>query len=142
MNTPFKNKKEELPSILIFQDEKAGSMLFRNEPEILSLGKPIIDGKKVTWLELGAAWGLIYVAFLPLMAIIVYVFCHPMDNDRRFVFILLGVYIFSVMATFAIILLRGLRRLDLPNAFLLWMGGATIGQLGLLLIPIIKFMFK
>lgn len=41
----------------------------------------------------------------------------------------LWIYMFAVIATFAIIILWGLGRLDLPGKFMGWLGAATIGEI-------------
>ncbi len=54
---------------------------------------------------------------------------------------LLWVFGFSVAATYAIIVLRGLRFLDYPDSFLHWLGGATVGQTAGLLALVVRDLF-
>ena len=55
---------------------------------------------------------------------------------------LLGLFVFAVIATFAIIVLWGLKRLDLSEKFMMWLGGATVGEIIGLLAYIIHHLFK
>lgn len=63
-------------------------------------------------------------------------------SDEFIVSTLTGTFIFAVFETFAIILLWGLGRLELPEKFVHWLGGATVGEIATLLTIIVKQVFK
>ncbi|MFZ0814762.1 MAG: hypothetical protein WAM78_04545 [Candidatus Sulfotelmatobacter sp.] len=55
--------------------------------------------------------------------------------------IMLGLFAFSVVATFGIIFLYGSGYLKYPEWFLKWLGAATIGEIATFLGYIIKYLF-
>lgn len=58
------------------------------------------------------------------------------------VMIMLGIYIFAVIATFAIIFLWGLGRLVIPDSFMRWLGIATVGEIAGLLAFGLQYVLK
>lgn len=54
---------------------------------------------------------------------------------------MLGLFGLSVVTTFAIIVFKGMGYLNYPDAFLNWLGGATIGEMATFLGFIMKYLF-
>jgi hypothetical protein len=95
----------------------------------------------VTGYELGAGLGLLAFAVLvPSLALLLW---GRAETFAQFVsMIFLWIYMFAVIATFAIVILWGLGRLDIPDSFMKWLGGATIGEIAGLLAFVVKQIFK
>jgi hypothetical protein len=88
-----------------------------------------------------AAVGLLVFAVLCPVAAVAW-WGKPNSFSELVTEMIVGVYVFAVIATFSIILLRGLNRLDLPDKFMYWLGGATIGEVvGLLYLLVGKLHF-
>jgi hypothetical protein len=82
----------------------------------------------ITGYELGAGLGLLAFALLiPILAFLWW--GRPATFSEFASMIFLGIYMFAVIATFAIIILWGLGRLDIPDSFMKWLGMATIGEI-------------
>lgn len=95
----------------------------------------------VTGYELGAGLGLLVLAILiPVLALGWW--GRPATFAEFTSMIFLGIYMFAVIATFAIIILWGLGRLDIPDSFMKWLGGATIGEIVGLLAYVLKQIFS
>jgi hypothetical protein len=91
----------------------------------------------VTGYELGAGLGLLTVAVaIPVCTVLWW--GRPGTFTEFVSIIVLAIYMFTVIATFAIILLWGLGRLDLPHSFMKWLGGATVGEVVGLLFYVLK----
>jgi hypothetical protein len=95
----------------------------------------------VTGYELGAGLGLLaFAVAIPIAAILWW--GRPGTFAEFTSIIFLGTYMFAVIATFAIIILWGLGRLDIPESFMKWLGGATIGEVVGLVVFVIKQIYK
>ncbi|MFL6310536.1 MAG: hypothetical protein ACJ71W_00390 [Terriglobales bacterium] len=97
----------------------------------------------VTGAEIWVALILVLIGVIPLFLLIW--FLHnmtPFKADEFIVSTLTGTFIFAVFETFAIILLWGLGRLELPEKFVHWLGAATIGEIATLLTIIVKHVFS
>jgi len=106
----------------------------RDSPKIKSF---IAAARTITGAETWLAIGLIvFAAAIPIVAIGWW--GRPNSLADFVTLILVGVYVFAVITTFAIILLWGLGRLDLPQKFMRWLGVATIGEVAGLVTFIVK----
>ncbi len=93
--------------------------------------------RDVTGYELGAGLGLLAVAVLiPTFGMIWW--GRPTGFPEFTSMILLWIYMFAVIATFSIVILWGLGRLELPAKFMNWLGGATIGEVAGLVIIVVE----
>jgi len=100
----------------------------KEEGETLVPRDPIKGSRIVTPIELGAGLGLLaFAAVVPIAALQWWGRPATFEEFTKMVF--LGIYMFAVFTTFAIIFLRGLGRLDIPDKFMNWLGAATIGEL-------------
>ena len=100
----------------------------------------IKSGRVVTGIETKLALGLIvFAATVPIVTIAWW--GRPVTLTDFLTLIFVGIYMFAVITTFAIILLVGLGRLDLPEKFMYWLGVATIGEDAGLLMFVIKKVF-
>ena len=91
--------------------------------------------------ELAVGLGLVLLGFLPFVGIWSVVQKLTFQLDNFVALALLGTYIFAVIETFAVIILWGLGRLYLPPKFVPWLGGATIGEIAVLLTIVVKKLF-
>jgi hypothetical protein len=95
----------------------------------------------ITGVELKTGIGLlIFAAVVPIATSLWW--GRPATFAEFISLIFLGIYMFAVIATFAIIILWGLGRLDLPNKFMGWLGAATIGEIAGLLGYVVHQIFK
>lgn len=63
-------------------------------------------------------------------------------NLQEFVAVsIFGIYAFAVIVTFAIILLWGFKRLELSEAFVKWLGGATVAEVAGMVLCVVKYLF-
>lgn len=99
------------------------------------------DARVVTGAELFVGLGLVIFGLLPLLGIWIVLQKIPFQLDNFIALALVGTYIFAVIETFAIIILWGLGRLYLPPKFVPWLGGATIGEIAVLLTIVVKKLF-
>jgi len=144
MTVPPKPERSKLSVTAVLEDAKAGRFVARKErvPEELRPLNPITADKVVNWLELGGVWILVYGGAVPLFAILaLLLFRRDIDFHQVVMLILLGVFTFSVMETFAIFLLVGLKRLELPKSLLHCLEAASIGQTAGLLAIACKWLF-
>lgn len=95
----------------------------------------------VTGMELKTGIGLLVFAAVVPIAFSLW-WGRPASFAEFTSLIFLATYVFAVIATFAIIFLQGLERLTLPDKFMLWLGGATIGEIATLLAFILRQNFK
>jgi hypothetical protein len=104
--------------------------------------KKVFKGSRiVSGVMDGTAIGmLIFAAILPIVIILWW--GKPILLRDLVTLVFLGLYVFAVISTFAIIVLWGLQRLDLPNKFMMWLGGATVGEIAGLLAFGYKELFK
>lgn len=89
--------------------------------------------------KLAVALALVLFGCLPLLGIWSMVRGRPLDEIVALT--LLGVFVFAVIETFAIIILQGMGHLDLPDKFLHWLGAATVGEVATMLLLIVKKLF-
>jgi hypothetical protein len=86
----------------------------------------------VTKMELGAGLGLLlFAATVPIATMLWW--GRPAAFAEFTTMIFLGIYMYTVITTFAIIFLWGLGRLVIPDQFMRWLGAATIGEIAGLL---------
>lgn len=90
--------------------------------------KVVKASRVVTGYELGAGLGLLGFAIL-IPVLTFFWWGRPATFPEFASMIFLGIYMFAVIATFAIIILWGLGRLDIPDSFMKWLGMATIGEI-------------
>lgn len=103
--------------------------------------KVIKASRVITGYELAAGLGLL--GFSLLIPILSFLWWGRPATFAEFVsMIFLGIYMFAVIATFAIIILWGLGRLDIPDSFMKWLGMATIGEIVGLLAYVLKQVFN
>jgi hypothetical protein len=95
----------------------------------------------VTKMELGAGLGLlVFAAAVPIAAMLWW--GRPTLFAEFTTMIFLGIYMYAVITTFAIIFLWGLGRLVIPDQFMRWLGIATIGEIAGLLGYGLQWVFK
>ncbi len=109
-------------------------------PATPPIKSPIKSARVVTGIETKLALGLIvFAAVIPILAVAWWGRPGTLADFLTLLFV--GVYMFAVITTFAIILLWGLGRLDLPEKFMHWLGAATIGEVAGLLMFVVKKVF-
>jgi hypothetical protein len=115
--------------------------LEKQEPEQKLPDETVTASRVVAGYEIGAGLGLLAVAVLvPTVAM---VWRGKPAEFREFTsMILLWIYMFAVIATFSIIILWGLGRLILPEKFMNWLGGATIGEIAGMVLFVVKQIFN
>jgi hypothetical protein len=91
------------------------------------------------WTAIGL---LIFAAVIPVALTIWWESHSPMTLAELITLLFMDIYIFAVVSTFAIIVLWGLKRLDLPNKFMSWLGAATVGEIAGLLTYVIHIILK
>ncbi len=96
--------------------------------EILPLIQPIKKAKEVSNIELGGALVLLVFGMVPMVMGWVFLRGHSPDLRDWIATEIVGVFVFAVIETFAIILLWGFKRLDFSEGFARWLGGATVGE--------------
>jgi hypothetical protein len=107
-------------------------------PEIKSL---INAARVVTGAETGLALGLVvFGAIIPVLMVLWW--GRPEKFAEFVTLVFIGMYVFAVITTFAIILLWGLGRLDLPSKFMHWLGAATIGEIAGMLFYVVQRLFR
>lgn len=103
---------------------------------------PIVKAARVvTGAEIWVGLLLVLVGILPIFALIAVSVYEKFAPKDFMIYTLIGTFIFAVIETFAVILLWGLGRLELPEKFVHWLGGATIGEIATFLGVIVKSVF-
>jgi hypothetical protein len=103
--------------------------------------EPIKAARVVTGVELAAGIALLaFSTIVPTAAVLWW--GRPATFAEFTSMIFLWIYMFAVIATFAIIILWGLGRLDIPDKFMTWLGGATVGEIVGLLAFAGQWIFK
>jgi len=101
-----------------------------------------LDGFKeerlIKLLEPLSALSLLFFGFCALAYVWHLLDRMPMTLENVIAFNLLGIYLFAVIETFSIIFLWGLKRIELPKAFVHYIGGATICEIAPILFYIIR----
>ena len=111
------------------------------EPESLPPRDVFKASRIVTGIELKTGIGLlVFAAVVPIATSLWW--GRPATFAEFTSLIFLGIYMFAVIATFAIIILWGLGRLDLPDKFMAWLGVATIGEIAGLLAYVVRQIFS
>ena len=109
----------------------------KQAPEHKDADEIIKRVRVVSPYELGAGLGLLAVAVLvPTLGMIWW--GKPTGFPEFTSMILLWIYMFAVIATFSIVILWGLGRLELPAKFMNWLGGATIGEIAGLVVMVVR----
>jgi hypothetical protein len=104
--------------------------------------KVILSAREIpgeNWTAIGL---LIFAAVIPVALTVWWEKHSPMTLPDLVTLLFMDIYIFAVVSTFAIIVLWGLNRLDLPNKFMSWLGAATVGEIAGLLGYVIHIIFK
>ncbi len=96
----------------------------RESPEAI---EPVKEAKVVSGIELSAAIALLLFGIIPFMLGFWFLRGRPFDLREFALVEVLGIFVFAVIETFAIIVLWGLGRLDLPEKFVHWLGLANGG---------------
>jgi len=109
--------------------------------ETLTTNKVIKGAREVSGIVDWSAIGLLIFAAVIPTALAIW-WGKPSSLPELVTLVLLGLYVFAVISTFAIIMLWGLRRLDLPDRFMSWLGGATVGEIVGLLAFIVRWVLK
>ena len=110
-----------------------------DKPPIL---EPVRDARPMTGSERLATLALLAFGTLPFLAAWTYIYAHKeMALDQLITLNVLAAFFFTVIETFSLILLRGFGRIAVPDKFMHWLGGATVGQVGGMLVWIIKKVF-
>jgi hypothetical protein len=113
----------------------------KKEKEQAPLLEVVKSARVATGYEMGAGLGLLVLAVvIPILMALWW--GRPSTFAELTSLVFLGIYIFAVIATFSIILLWGLGRLEIPDSFMKWLGGATIGEVAGLLLYVLKQVFK
>jgi hypothetical protein len=101
--------------------------LTETETDSIEPGDVIRAAEVVTKMELGAGLGLLlFAAAVPIATMLWW--GRPAAFAEFATMIFLGIYMYTVITTFAIIFLWGLGRLVIPDQFMRWLGAATIGE--------------
>lgn len=109
------------------------------KPPILNA---VQDARPMTGSEHLATLALLAFGTLPFLVAWTYIYAHKeMALDQLITLNVLAAFFFTVIETFSLILLRGFSRITVPDKFMHWLGGATVGQVGGMLVWIIKKVF-
>ena len=93
----------------------------------------------MTGTERFATLALLAFGMLPFLVAWFYIYVHKdMPFDQLITLNVLAAFFFTVIETFSLILLRGFGRIAVPDKFMHWLGGATVGQVAGMLLWIIK----
>ncbi|HKZ03120.1 MAG TPA: hypothetical protein VJ180_12820 [Pyrinomonadaceae bacterium] len=112
----------------------------RDPADVLKPVDAITAARIVTGYELAA--GLALLAFAVLIPILAALWWGRPGTFAEFTSVIfLGIYMFAVISTFAIVVLWGLGRLDITESFMKWLGVATIGEVAGLLAYVLKQIF-
>lgn len=114
----------------------------QDQPQLIELTAHEFIQRARTGAPLAIGIGLIIFGLLPLVAIWIVNRGMQFQLDNFVALTLLGTFVFVTVETFAIILLQGFHELELPEKFLHWLGGATIGEVATLLTIIVRAVFK
>jgi hypothetical protein len=96
----------------------------------------------MTGTERFATLALLAFGMLPFLVAWFYSYVHKdMPFDQLITLNILAAFFFTVIETFSLILLRGFGRITVPDKFMHWLGGATVGQVAGMLLWIIKKVF-
>jgi hypothetical protein len=101
----------------------------------------VVRADNVSGWEIAGAIGLLLFGVVPLVMGWIFLLKRTFDLQEYMAVTLLGIYAFAVIVTFAIILLWGFRRLELPDKFVSWLGGATVGEVAGMVLFIVKKVF-
>ena len=99
------------------------------------------SARVVTGIELTTGLALLFFAAAVPVATALW-WGRPTTFQELASLIFLGTFMFCVIATFAVIILWGLGRLDLPSKFVGWLGGATIGEVAGLVAFVLHWIFR
>lgn len=110
-----------------------------DKPPIL---EPVTDARPITGSERLATLALLAFGTLPFFVGWSYIYGHKeMTFEQLITLNVLAAFFFTVIETFSLILLRGFGRISVPDKFMHWLGGATVGQVGGMLLWIVKKLF-
>lgn len=117
-------------------------MTHRQEPERQPLQEPVRSARQVNLFERFGALLLLGFGVMPL--VVGWGFLSRGDFDiRDFVGVtLIGIFAFAVIETFSIIIMWGLERLKIPDKFIYWLGGATVGEIAGLAVYVVAALFR
>ena len=101
--------------------------------------EPVADARVESPVQLSIALLLLVIGIVPLFSIMWYF--RALQLNDFVALVLLGTFVFAVVETFAIIILWGMKRLDLPPTFAHWLGAATVGEIATLLTIVVKKLF-
>ena|SRR5271155_284131 len=96
------------------------------------------DSRTVQSFEWIAVSLFLFVGFVPLYAMWITLDRMQLNNENLLLCSMLGIFMFTVIETFTVILLWGFKKIQLPKEFARWLGGATIGEVAVLLVIIVK----
>jgi hypothetical protein len=109
------------------------------KPPIL---EPIRDARPITGSERLATLSLLAFGTIPFLVAWLYIYVHKdMTFEQLITLNVLAAFFFTMIETFSLILLRGFGRISVPDKFMHWLGGATVGQVAGMLLWIIKKLF-
>ena len=108
--------------------------------ETLSPKQLIKAARVVSGIDWTAVGLLIFAAIIPILTCLWW--GKPSSLPELVTLVLLGLFAFAVISTFAIIVLWGIGRLELPDRFMAWLGGATVGEIAGLLAAIVHWILK
>lgn len=103
---------------------------------------PFTGGRLISGPQVAVALFLVVVGVVPLFGILWFLRGLPFQLDTFVALTLLGTLVFAVIETFAIWILWGMKRLDLPPKSAHWLGIATVGEVGTLVAIIVERLFR
>jgi hypothetical protein len=98
----------------------------------------VVSGTEVTKWERGAAVGLLAFGAVPLVITWVRLLREQSDLSTWITLTILGLYAFALIETISMILLKGLRRIDLSDATMHWLSGMALAEVAPMAWYIIK----
>jgi hypothetical protein len=99
---------------------------------------PVDSAFEVTASERAAAVSLLAFGAVPLVITWVRLFRGQSDMATWITLTILGLYSFALIETISMILLKGLRRIDLSDATMHWLSGMALAELAPMVWYIIK----
>lgn len=99
---------------------------------------PIQSAFEMSPWERGTALGMLAFGAAPMVIAWIRLFTMPYDKTAWVELSILGLFTFVSIETICLILLRGFRRIDLPDATMHWLGAAALAEVGPMAWYIIK----
>jgi hypothetical protein len=117
-------------------------MTQKKAPEDRPQRIPIQSAFEMSPWERGTALGLLTFGAAPMVIAWIRLFTMPFDMTAWIELSVLGLFTFVSIETISLILLKGFRRIDLPDSTMHWLGGIALVEVGPMAWYIIKHIVR